>query len=96
MTWKTIRGRRVNVRRGNRRKARRRDEGRIRFFFGRERTPAEHEAHEREVARKRETKARLKAIRAESKARARAYRDIGKERAKDERIRILRESEGGH
>jgi hypothetical protein len=86
MAWRTIRGRKVNVKNGARHK--------VRVGF-RSREFNEHIRLEREKAERRELRAQLKAIRAESKARAKATKLVGKERAKEERIRILRESEGG-
>jgi hypothetical protein len=96
VAWKTIRGRKVYVKNSGRKRARRSEpsrSGSIRFLFGRSRTPEEHIRLEEEKARKRETKARLKAIKYESKARAEALKRVGRERAKAEEIRVLREAE---
>jgi len=97
MSWRTIRGRRVNVSSSRNRRKRghqaQRERDDRRWLFGTSKSHAEQLREEREKARKREEKAELKAIRRESKARAKAIREVGKERAKDERIRILRASE---
>jgi hypothetical protein len=101
MPWRTIRGKKVRV------KSRRRDQSgrdrdasgrtaKVRFVFGFSRTPEEHLKRAQERARKKELKARLKAIRRESAARQRAYAKIGRDRAEAERLRVLgTEYEGG-
>jgi len=61
VTWKTINGRRVNVRSGRRKGYRppaRRDG--LRFIFGSSKTPAERARLDRQKARKAQTKAELK------------------------------------
>jgi hypothetical protein len=91
MAWKMINGRRVKIR-STGRKRRSHHEPRssdgFRFIFGSSKTPAERERIEREKARERIAKAKLKAIRRESKAEASAIRKVGKERAKEARLRV--------